>query len=76
MQNRDHLLKYTIPQLLQWRIQTTGDKIALREKDFGCWKTYTWKEYYNLVRKTALGLRDLGLEKGDKVVSIAKVRES
>lgn len=56
---------------MAWRVQSTGDKVALREKDFGYWKTYTWKEYYDLVRKTGLGLREIGLEKGDKVALIS-----
>lgn len=70
MENRDHLLKYTIPQLLRWRVQSTGTKIALREKDLGYWNTYTWDRYYDLVRKTALGLEKLGMEKEDKLALI------
>ncbi|MBN1847409.1 MAG: AMP-binding protein [Deltaproteobacteria bacterium] len=71
MQDKNDLLKYTIPQLLQWRVQSTGDKVALREKDFGYWKTYTWKKYHDQVRKTALGLREIGLEKEDKIALIS-----
>ncbi|MBW1862180.1 MAG: AMP-binding protein, partial [Deltaproteobacteria bacterium] len=48
----------------------TGEKVALREKDFGFWNTYTWRQYYDLVRKTALGLRKIGLQKGDKLALI------
>ena len=66
MENKDHLLQYTIPQLLRWRVQATGDKVALREKDFGTWISYTWKEYYDLVRKACLGLGRIGLKKGDE----------
>ena len=71
MENRDHLLKYTIPQLLRWRVQSTGEKVALREKDFGCWNTYTWNRYYDMVQKTALGLIKLGLKKGDRLALIS-----
>ncbi len=70
MENRDNLLQYTIPQLLRWRVQSTGDKIALREKDFGFWNTYSWNEYYAFVRKTALGLEKIGLKKGEKLALI------
>ncbi|MBW2180361.1 MAG: AMP-binding protein, partial [Deltaproteobacteria bacterium] len=66
----NHLLQYTIPQLLRWRVQATGKKIALREKDFGYWNTYTWEAYYDLVCKTALGLEKLGLKKEDKLALI------
>jgi long-chain acyl-CoA synthetase len=71
MDERSHLLQYSIPQLLRWRVKETGDKIALREKDFGCWNSYTWKHYYDFVRKTGLGLRKIGFEKGDKIAIIS-----
>ena len=44
MKDTDELLKYTIPQLLRWRVKKTGDKVALREKDFGYWNSYTWND--------------------------------
>jgi long-chain acyl-CoA synthetase len=65
LQNKDDLLEFSIPQLLRWRVQNTGDKVALREKDFGCWNSYTWNQYYDYVRKTSLGLLEIGLKKGD-----------
>ena len=70
MENKKNLLKFTIPQLLRWRVKTTGDKIALREKDFGVWNCYTWTQYYDYVRKTALGLEKIGLKKGDTLALI------
>ena len=44
-----------------------GDKIALREKEYGIWQAVTWQEYYQHVRDLALGLIQLGLIKGDTV---------
>jgi len=70
MENQDHLLEYTIPQLLRWRVKETGDKVALREKDFGYWNNYTWNNYYEIVRKIALGLELVGIKKGDKLALI------
>ena len=70
MENQDHLLEYTIPQLLRWRVNETGDKVALREKDFGYWNNYTWKDYYKRVREVALGLEKMGVKKGDKLALI------
>ena len=64
------LQSLTIPQLLRWRVERTGDKVALREKEFGRWHSYTWNDYYHLVRKTGLGLQKLGLKKGDAIVLI------
>ena len=71
MQNKDHLLQHTIPQLLRWRVGETGDKVALREKDFGCWNSYTWNQYYDAVRKTGLGLKEIGFANGDKIAIIS-----
>jgi long-chain acyl-CoA synthetase len=65
-----HLQSLTIPQLLRWRVEKTGDKVALREKEFGRWNSYTWNDYYHLVRKTGLGLQKLGLKKGDAIALI------
>jgi long-chain acyl-CoA synthetase len=70
MQDTKELLKFTIPQLLRWRVNETGDKVALREKDFGYWNNYTWKDFYGYVRKVALGLDKLGFKKDDKLVLI------
>ncbi|QTA83375.1 AMP-binding enzyme [Desulfonema limicola] len=70
MEDREHLLKYTIPQLLYRRSLYSPDKVALREKDFGYWKSYTWKNYYSFVRKTGLGLEKIGIKKGDKIALI------
>ncbi len=70
MENRDHLIELTIPQLLRWRVKQTPDKVALREKDFGRWNNFTWQEYYELVAKTALGLEKIGLKEDDKLALI------
>ena len=63
-------MSLTIPQLLRQRVGQSGDKVALREKDLGIWNCITWAAYYDHVRKTALGLRRLGLEKGEVIVLI------
>jgi len=70
LENKDHLIKFTIPQLLRWRVKESPHKVALREKDFGCWNNITWQEYYDFVAQTALGLEKIGLEKDDKLALI------
>ena len=70
MSGKEDILKYTIPQLLRWRVHQTGDKVALREKDFGYWNNYTWNDFYDRVRQVALGLEKLGLKKDDKLALI------
>jgi len=49
-------------------------KVALREKEFGIWQAITWKEYYENVRDFALGLHQLGFQKGDKLSVIGDNR--
>ncbi len=71
MTDNTHLLEYSIPQLLRWRVKTSPNRPALREKDFGIWNTYTWQNYYDHVRKTALGLRAIGLGKGSTLALIS-----
>ncbi len=71
MNTNDKLLEYSIPQLLRWRVNSTPKRPALREKDFGIWNTYTWENYYDYVRKTALGLKAIGLKKGDTIAIIS-----
>ena len=57
----------TIPQLLRKRSELHGDKLALREKDFGIWNRYSWRHYYETARAVALGLLSLGIKPGDRV---------
>jgi long-chain acyl-CoA synthetase len=57
----------TIPQLLRQRAAMHGDKLALREKDFGIWNPYSWRHYYETARAVALGLMSLGIKPGDRV---------
>ncbi|MFH0728644.1 MAG: AMP-binding protein [Pseudomonadota bacterium] len=71
MENKDHLAQFSIPQLLRWRVKATGSKVALREKDFGCWNSYTWNQYYEFVRNTGLGLLKIGFKKEDKIAIIS-----
>jgi long-chain acyl-CoA synthetase len=57
----------TIPQLLRERAAMHGDKLALREKEYGIWNPYSWSHYYETARAVALGLLALGLKPGDRV---------
>ena len=62
------LVKATLPQILAHQAERFGDnKIAIREKAYGIWQSYTWAEYYRYVRLTALGLLSLKISRGDHV---------
>ncbi len=58
----------TLPALLKRNALTFGDqRTAIREKQFGIWQSTTWRGYYENVRDFALGLRALGVKRGDKL---------
>lgn len=56
----------TVPQLFLKRIEQHPDKAALREKDFGIWNEYSWRDWGEKARLAGLGLVALGLERGDR----------
>jgi long-chain acyl-CoA synthetase len=49
-------------------------KIAMREKDFGIWQSYSWQDYLDQVKDFALGLVALGFKKEDKMAIIGDNR--
>lgn len=57
----------TYPKILKVACERWGNRIALRQKDYGRWKPYTWDEYYYYVKYFSLGLISLGLQPGEKV---------
>jgi len=65
----------TLPKLLLRNALKLGHgKVALREKEFGLWQSFTWQDYLDHVRYFSLGLVSLGLEKGDKVAIVGDNR--
>ncbi len=65
----------TIPKLFLSQCQRYGtNKVAMREKEFGIWRPYTWKDYYDNVKFLCLGMVAMGLKKGDKVAMIGDNR--
>jgi long-chain acyl-CoA synthetase len=57
----------TYPKMLRLNAKEFGSDIALREKDFGLWKSFTWNDYQARVRDFTLGLVELGLKRGDVI---------
>ena len=57
----------TLPKLLRHNAREHGTDIALREKDYGIWRSWTWQQYCDRVRDFALGLKALGIGEGDVV---------
>ena len=57
----------TYPKLLRLNAREHGADIALREKDLGLWRLFTWNDYQTRVRDFALGMVELGIAGGDVV---------
>jgi long-chain acyl-CoA synthetase len=64
----------TFPKLLERNARTIPDRVALREKEFGIWQSFTWRDYHERVRAFSLGLTALGVGRGDKVAIIGNNR--
>jgi long-chain acyl-CoA synthetase len=65
----------TIPKLFLSQCKRYGKaKVAMREKEFGIWRPYTWQDYYDNVKFLCLGMVAMGLKKGDKVAMIGDNR--
>lgn len=61
----------TLPQHFLERVQQYGaGKVALRQKEFGIWREFSWQDSYAQVRAFGLGLLGLGLERGQQVATI------
>lgn len=57
----------TFPKLLLNNALKLGSKAAIREKDFGIWQSWTWKQMVDEIRTLANGLASLGFKRGDKL---------
>ncbi|MCC8959243.1 long-chain fatty acid--CoA ligase [Bradyrhizobium sp. Pear77] len=57
----------TFPKMLRLNAREHGGEIALREKDFGLWREFTWNDYQTRTHDFALGMVELGLGRGDVI---------
>jgi len=64
----------TFPKLLAENAQRYGDKHAMREKEFGIWQSWTWRQLADEMRALSCGLAALGIKREDKVAIIGDNR--
>ena len=69
-----HAAQDTFPKLVLQHADLRGERPSMREKEFGIWRTYSWKETAAAVRATACGLSALGMQRGDKIAIIGDNR--
>ena len=65
----------TLPQLFRKRCTELGDQIAMREKDFGIWNSYSWTDYYEAAQQLGAAMMALGLKPGEVVSVLAENRK-
>ncbi|MFO7598444.1 MAG: AMP-binding protein [Candidatus Desulfacyla sp.] len=60
--------QFTLPQILLRQSERLGsERIALRDKAYGIWQTYHWKDYFRYTKLIGMGLISLGLKRGENV---------
>ena len=64
----------TFPKLVRENAERFGRRVAIREKDYGIWQSYTWRDYFDQARLIALGLASLGFARGDKTAVVGDNR--
>ena len=62
----------TLPQLLQEHADKTPDRLSERHKYRGIWREYSFGQVLENVRALALGLHELGIERGETVAIIGE----
>jgi long-chain acyl-CoA synthetase len=55
------------PELFFNQVNRLGERVALRNKDYGIWNRITWREYGRRVKEVAAGLMAKGLKPGDRI---------
>ena len=64
----------TFPKLLVRNASTLGVRPAIRHKRLGIWQTWTWAEVLEEIRAFSLGLRAIGVKRGDTFAIIGSNR--
>ncbi|WP_205042275.1 AMP-dependent synthetase/ligase [Rhodoligotrophos defluvii] len=62
----------TIPQALLYQAERQPDKVFHRRKDFGIWQPYRWKEVAERVAEIGMGLKALGVKRGQTVALVGE----
>ncbi len=64
----------TFPRLLLHHVAVRGERPAIREKDYGIWQTWTWRQVLDEVRAIACGLAAEGFQRGQRLAIIGENR--
>ena len=61
----------TLAKMFWQRVAENGDKVMMRQKDLGIWRSYTWTQVGTIVNEIGAGLVSLGFEPGETVSILA-----
>ncbi len=64
----------TFPKYLLWNAERFRGRPAMRHKHYGIWQSWTWDEQLEEVIAFAVGLKGIGLKRGDKVAVVGSNR--
>ena len=64
----------TFPKVLRHNARVRGARPAMRLKERGVWRTWTWVQCHTEIRALALALQRRGIERGDKVAIVGTNR--
>lgn len=70
----DSFPQATLPQMLRENARRHPNRVAIRQKEFGIWNPWTWKEYFERACRVGLGFRALGLTEGGHVAILSENR--
>ncbi len=57
----------TFPKVLQYNAEHWPNDIAMREKEFGIWREFSWLDYQNRVKWLSLALQEFGIGQSDVI---------
>jgi long-chain acyl-CoA synthetase len=65
----------TVQQVFWNAVAARGERIALRQKEFGIWQEISWTCFGEAVREVGMGLAALGLQPGETVSILSNTRK-
>ena len=64
----------SLPHYLLRNAEQLGTRVAMRHKDLGIWREWTWREMLAEIEAFSLGLLELGIADGDRVAIVGANR--
>ncbi len=64
----------SLPKYLCLNAERFAHRPAFRHKDYGIWQSWNWKQVYEEIRAYSLGMKKLGVKKGQKVAIVGQNR--